>query len=149
MAITSALCTSFKVEMLGGTHVFGTDTFKLALIKPSMAGTYDSTSTNYSNITGNSDEVTNSSGSAYSAGGVSLTIATAATSSGTTAYLSFNNPSWTTASFSAAGCMIYNSSKSNKAVGVWDFGGPFTVSAGTFTINMPAADSTHAIIRIG
>lgn len=147
MAITSAMCTSFKQELLKGTHNFSAaagDTFKMALIKVGMAGTYSAASTNYSNITGNSDEV---SGTGYSAGGVALTNVEP-TSSGTTAYTTFSpNPSWTSATFSCTGCMIYNSSKSDKAVSVHDFGGTQTVAAGTFTVVMPTADASNAIIR--
>ena len=76
MAITTALCTSFKGELLGGTHDLDTHTLKMALIKPSMSGTYDKTTTNYSDVTGNSDEAT---GSNYSAGGNNLDSVTIST----------------------------------------------------------------------
>ncbi len=149
MAITTAMCTSFKVELMTGTHNFTAstgNTFKMALIKNGMAGTYGAATTNYSNVTGSSDET---SGTGYSAGGVTLTNVTP-TSSGTTAYTTFSpNPSWSSASFSCAGCIIYNSSASNKAVSVHDFGGTQTVSAGTFTVVMPTADASNAILRIG
>ena len=148
MAITTAMCTSFKVELMTGTHNFTAssgDTFKMALIKASPTGTYNAATTNYSNVTGNSDET---SGTGYSAGGVSLTNVTP-TSTGTTAYTTFSpNPSWTSASFSCSGCIIYNSSASNKSVSVHDFGGTQTVSSGTFTVVMPTADSSNAILRI-
>lgn len=146
--ITTALSTSFKQQILQKGHDFTNstgDTFKLALIKHGPTGTYDATSTNYSNITGNTDEA---SGTGYSAGGMALTNVTP-TTSGTTAYTSFSTPvQWTTATIDADGMMIYNTSNSNKSVGVWDFGGEQKSTAGTFTINMPTANSSTAIIRV-
>lgn len=125
------------------------DVFKMALIKVSPTGTYDAASTNYSNITGNSDET---SGTGYTAGGAALTN-TSATSSSTTAYITFNNPSWTTSTFSCTACMIYNTSVrfgfgANRALGVFDFGGTQSVSSGTFTVLMPTANSSTAIFRL-
>lgn len=146
--LTTAMPTSFKSELMTGTHDFTASTggaMKIALVKHGPTGTYDATSTNYSNITGNSDEV---SGTGYTAGGFALTNVTP-TTSGTTAYTNFSpNPSWTTATIDADGAMIYNSSKSNKACGVFDFGGEQKSTAGTFTVNMPSASSSTAIIRI-
>lgn len=148
MAITTAMCTSYKVELMKGLHNFsasGGDAFKMALIKVSPAGTYGAASTNYSNITGNTDEVT---GTGYTAGGVALTNVDP-TSSGTTAYTTFSpNPSWTSATLSTTGCMIYNSTNSDRAVSTHDFGGTQTVTAGTLTIVMPSADASNAILRI-
>lgn len=147
MAITTALPTSFKQELLTATHNFtnGTGhTFKMALIKGSHTGTYGAASTAYSNITGNSDEA---SGTGYTAGGATLTNVTP-TTSGTTAYTDFADPSWTTATFTADGCMIYNTSASNKAVYVGSFGSTQTVSAGTFTVVLPTPDATNSIIRL-
>lgn len=148
MAITTAMCTSFKVELATGTHNFTASTgnaFKIALIKVGPAGTYGAASTNYSNITGNTDETT---GTGYSAGGTALTNVTP-TSTSTTAWWSFSpDPSWTGASFSTTGCMIYNSTNSNRAVSCHDFGGTQTVASGTFTVVMPTANSTTAILRI-
>jgi len=145
---TTAMCTSFKSEVAQALHNFTASTgnaFKMALIKVGPAGTYGAASTNYSNITGNSDEVT---GTGYSAGGTSLTNVTP-TTSGTTAYWTFSpNPSWTSATFSTTACMIYNSTNSNRSVSTHDFGGTQTVSAGTFTVVMPTADATNAILRI-
>lgn len=145
---TTAMCTSFKSEVAQALHNFTASTgnaFKMALIKVSPAGTYDASSTNYSNITGNSDEV---SGTGYTAGGTALTNVTP-TTSGTTAYWTFSpNPSWTSATFSTTACMVYNTSSSNKSVSVHDFGGTQTVSAGTFTVVMPTADASNAILRI-
>lgn len=145
--LTTAMPTSFKSEILVATHDFTASTggaMKIALVKHTPTGTYGAASTNYSNITGNSDEV---SGTGYTAGGAALTNVTP-TTSGTTAYCDFNDVSWTTATIDADGGMIYNSSKSNKAVAVLDFGGEQKSTAGTFTITFPTPDASNAIIRI-
>ena len=144
MAISSAICTSFKQEILVGTHNFTAssgDTFKIALYTSSAslgAGTTAFATDN---------EISNTSGSAYSAGGATLTSVTP-TTSGTTAFCDFADVSFTSASFTANGALIYNSSQSNKAVAVIAFGGDKTVSSGTFTIQFPTADASNAIIRI-
>ena len=148
--ITSALCTSFKVELLEGDHDFnnGADAFKVALLKAnaSITGTYDATTTNYSNVTGNSDELPNGSG--YTTGGFALTNVNP-TSSSTTAFTDFSaNASWASATFTTRGCIIYNTSDSNSAVAVINFGADYSVSGGTFEIQWPVADSSNAIIRI-
>ena len=148
MAATTAMCTSFKVEILKAQHNFlltGGNTFKMALIKSGMAGTYGAASTNYSNITGNSDEA---SGTGYTAGGATLTRVNP-TSSGTTAYTTFSSPvTWSTATISAAACMIYNTTNSNSSVSIHDFGGTVSSTAGTFTVTLPTADASNAILRI-
>jgi hypothetical protein len=147
MAITTALPTTFKKELLEGKHNFlnsGGNAFKAALIKNSHAGTYGAASTNYSDITGSSDEA---SGTGYSAGGAALTNVDP-TTSGTTAYTDFADLSWSSASFSADGCMIYNTTNSNRAVYLGDFGGTQTVVTGTFTLVFPTPDASNAIIRI-
>lgn len=144
MAITTAMCTSFKSELMGGTHDLDTDTLKLALIKDTPTGTYDATTTNYSDVTGNSDEAT---GTNYTAGGNTLDGATIATS-GTTAYLDFTDEVFADVTVSADGCIIYNSSQSNKAIAVIDFGGTVAATAGDLTIEFPTADASNAIIRI-
>ena len=144
MAITSAICTSFKQEILVGTHNFTAtsgDTFKIALYTSSA--TLGAGTTAYST----SNEITNSSGTAYTAGGATLTSVTP-TTSGTTAFCDFADVSYTSASFTANGALIYNSDQSDKAVAVIAFGGDKTVSSGTFTIQFPTADATNAIIRI-
>tara|TARA_A100001518_G_C1156778_1_gene13167 strand:+ start:72 stop:509 length:438 start_codon:yes stop_codon:yes gene_type:complete len=144
MAITSAICTSFKQELLVGTHNFtatSDNTFKIALFTSDAslgAGT-----TAYST----SNEITNSSGTAYTAGGATLTSVTP-TTDGTTAVCDFADVSYTSASFTANGALIYNDTQSDKAVAVIAFGGDKTVSSGTFTIQFPAADASNAIIRI-
>lgn len=144
MAITTAMCTSFKSELLGGTHDLDTDSIKLALIKSSMSGTYDATTTNYSDVTGNSDEAT---GTGYSAGGQALDSA-AISVDGTTAIVDFADEVFSNVTLSADGCIIYNAGQGNKAIAVIDFGGTVSATAGDLTINFPAADASNAIIRI-
>lgn len=149
MPITQAMCTSFKVDVLSGGQNFNTtnralssntqDVFKIALYTSSA--TLDATTTAYTT----SNEVT---GTNYTAGGNTLTVSVVPTSSGTTAYLSFSNTSWTTATITARGALIYNSTNANKAVAVLDFGSDKTSTAGTFQINFPTADASNAIIRI-
>ena len=144
MAISSAICNSFKQELLVGTHNFTAttgNTFKIALFTSSAtlgAGTTAFATTN---------EITNSSGTAYTSGGATLTSVTPTLDS-STAVCDFNDVSFTSASFTANGALIYNSSASNKAVAAIAFGGDKTVSSGTFTIQFPAADATNAIIRL-
>ena len=144
MAITSAICTSFKQELLVGTHNFTAttgNTFKIALYTSSA--TLGAGTTAFST----SNEITNSSGTAYTSGGATLTSVTPTTDS-TTAVCDFADVSFTSASFTANGALIYNSSQSNKAVAAIAFGGDKTVSSGTFTIQFPTADATNAIIRL-
>ena len=144
MAITSAVCTSFKVELLKGTHNFTAttgNTFKIALFTSSA--TLGASTTAFST----SNEITNSSGTAYTSGGATLTSVTPVASS-TTAVCDFADVSFTDASFTANGALIYNSSASNAAVCSIAFGSDKTVTSGTFTIQFPTADATNAIIRI-
>jgi hypothetical protein len=133
----------------GVTLTFTGDAIKLALIKVSMSGTYGAATTNYTDVTGNSDEV--ASGGGYTTAGVALTNVSP-TSTGTTAFIDFADPSWTSATFSTTGCIIYNNTRrgpvATRAISVHDFGGTQTVSAGTFTIIMPTPDSSSAIYRI-
>lgn len=139
MAITQAMTTSFKQELLEGVHDFTTHTFKIALY--SSSATLDATTTAYSAT----NEV---SGTNYTAGGNTLTVV-APTTSGTTAYLDFNDTTWSAASITARGAVIYNSSVSgNPAVAVLDFGADKTSTDGDFTIQFPTADASNAIIRI-
>ena len=144
MAITTAMCNSFKQELLGGTHDLDTNTIKLALIKASPSGTYNASTTNYSDVTGNSDEA---SGTGYSAGGQTLDGATISLS-GSTAILDFTDEVFSDVTVSTDGCIIYNSSQSNKAIAVIDFGGTVSATAGDLTIEFPAAGASTAIVRI-
>jgi len=144
MAITTAMCNSFKQELLGGTHDLDTNTIKLALIKASPSGTYNASTTNYSDVTGNSDEA---SGTGYSAGGQTLDGASISLS-GSTAILDFTDEVFSDVTVSTDGCIIYNSSQSNKAIAVIDFGGTVSATAGDLTIEFPAAGASTAIVRI-
>ena len=149
MAITSAVCTSFKVLLLKDSMNFTAstgDTFKLALYTSSAtlgASTTDYAATN---------EITNTSATAYTAGGAALTSVTPVADS-TTAVCDFSDVSWTSASFTANGCLIYNTTTgtgtgTTDAVAAIAFGGDKTVSSGTFTIQFPTADASDAILRI-
>ena len=142
MAITQAMCTSFKQALLDGEMDFSGDTsqvFKIALYTSSA--TLDATTTAYS--------VTNEvSGTGYTAGGNTLTVV-APTTSGTTAFLDFNDTTWSTATITARGALIYHADGSgNPTVAVLDFGSDKTSTAGDFTIQFPTADASNAIIRI-
>ena len=149
MAITSAICSSFKQELLQGKHSFestGGHTFKLALYDSSA--TLGAATTDYST----SEEITNTSGSAYSAGGATLTNTGVGLTS-TTAFTDFSDVEYTSASFTANGAFIYNTttdggSGTTDAVCVIAFGGDKTASNGTFKIEFPANDATAAIIRL-
>ena len=141
MAITQAMCTSFKKELLDGVHNFknsGGGTFKLALYTSSA--TLGAATTAYA--TTNEDTGTN-----YTAGGANLTRVDP-TSSGTTAFTDFADLTFSTATVTANGALIYNSSASDAAVIVLAFGGDKTSTAGDFTIQFPTADASNAIIRI-
>mgnify|MGYP002628833024 FL=1 len=139
MAITQTLCTSFKVEVLNGVHNFSANTFKLALYTDSATIGADTL------IYTTNNEVV---GTGYTAGGNTLTVSVTPVSSGTTAYVSFTNTSWASSTITARGALIYNSSQSNKAVAVLDFGADKTTSNSVFTITFPAASATSAIVRI-
>lgn len=147
--ITQAMPTSFKQELLTATHNFTTSTgnvFKIAMFRAtaSIVGTYGAATTNYSDMTGNSDEAT---GTNYTAGGNTLTNVTP-TTGGTTGFTDFADTTWTTATVTASGALIYNSSASNRAVAVLAFGGDKSSTAGDFSIIFPTPDATNAIIRI-
>lgn len=144
MAITTAMCASFKQELLGGIHDLDTDILKMALIQATPTGTYGASTTNYSDVTGDSDEAT---GTNYTAGGQTLDGATISLD-GTTAIVDFTDEVFTNVTVSTSGCIIYNSSKANRAVCVIDFGGTVSATAGDLTIQFPTADATSAIIRI-
>jgi hypothetical protein len=147
MSIQQTATTSFKVELPQGIHNFGPtspDTFKIALY--TAAANIGPTTTVY--IT--SGEVV---GAGYTAGGNTLVITTSPTASNNsanvpTAYFSFGNSSWTSATFTARGALIYNSTEGNKSVAVLDFGADKTVSNDTFQVIFPTADANSAIVRI-
>ena len=136
MAITSAICNSYKKELLDGVHA-AADTYKIALFTD--AATLGAATTAYATT----NEIT---GSGYTAGGKSLTgFATGL--DGSTAYLTFTDIVWTSATITARGCLIYNSSKSNKAVAAFDFGGNISSTNGDFTVDFPGTGAT-SLIRI-
>jgi len=142
MAITQAMCTSFKVALLDGEMDFSSNTaqsYKIALYTSSAS--LDAATAAYTT----SNEV---SGTGYSAGGNTLSISTNPTSTGTTAFLSFATTTWTTATITARGALIYQAGGSTPAVAVLDFGGDKTSTAGDFQITFPTADATNAIIRV-
>lgn len=144
MAITTAMCTSFKVELLKGVHNFTATTgneFKMALYTSSAS--LDAATTAYSAT----NEVSNS-GTNYTAGGNVIDQVTP-TASGTTALVDFADESWASASFTANGAMIYNNTAAgDPAVCILAFGADKTVSSGTFTVQFPTADASNAILRI-
>ena len=142
MAISQAMATSFKVEILGGDFDFSSGTsqsFKIALY--TNAATLGATTTAYSTA----NEVT---GTNYAAGGEALTITQVPTSTGTTAFLDFGNATWSTSTITARGALMYKVGSGNPAIAVLDFGSDKTSTAGDFTIVFPASDSSNAIIRI-
>lgn len=145
MAITQCIPTSFKVDILSGQQNFsslsgGPNTFKIALYTSSA--TLDANTTAYTTT----NEVT---GTGYTAGGATLSISTAPTSSGTTAYISFSNATWSASTITARGALIYNNTLAGKnAVAILDFGSDKSTVASTFTVQFPTASSTSAIIRI-
>lgn len=149
---------SFRLSIAATTSLVTTpltiagDILAMALVKVTPTGTYDATTTNYSNLTGNTDEVT---GTGYTAVGFVWTAAqlTGIATSGTTAYGQLSvSPSWTAASFSTIGGIVFNEAKrlantANRTLTVEDFGGTQTVASGTFTATLPANDNTHALLR--
>ena len=144
MAITQAMCTSFKQALLDGEMDFSSNTaqtFKIALYTSSAS--LDAATAAYTT----SNEV---SGTGYSAGGNTLTISTNPTNggSGTTVFLSFSNTTWTSSTITARGALIYQSGGSNPSVAVLDFGADKSSSSGDFEIQFPTADASSAIIRI-
>jgi hypothetical protein len=134
--------TSFKIQLLNGLQNFSANTFKIALYTSSA--TLDANTTAYST----SDEV--ATGGNYVAGGNTLSVTTTPTNggSGTTAYIDFADTTWSAATITARGALIYNNSQGNSAVAVLDFGSDKTSTDGDFTVQFPAATNTTAIIRI-
>ena len=146
MAITSALCTSFKKELLERKHDFnasGGHTFKIALYTSSAS--LDASTTNYTTT----NEVV---GSGYTAGGITLTNVDP-TTSGTTAFIDFADVTWSSSTITAAGALIYNTTTdggtgTTNAVAVLSFGGDKSSTNGDFVVQFPAADASNAIVRI-
>ena len=139
MAITQAVCNSFKEELLKGLHDLDGHTLKLALYTSSA--TLGPTTTAFSTTN-------ESSGTNYTSGGATIANVAVAVS-GTVAYVDFDDVSFSSATISdAAGALIYNSSASNRAIAVIDFGSTKSVSAGTLTISLPSASASTALIRI-
>ena len=147
MSITQAMSTLFKKDLLLGDHHLDTEDIYIALYTSSAS--LDASTDGYTT----SNEITNASGSAYSAGGKQLT-SVAVTENSTSGVFDAADPEWTSASFTARGALIYNktlgdaSSNSRGAIAILDFGGDFTVSGGTFKIVFPAATASNAIVRI-
>jgi hypothetical protein len=137
MAITTAVANSFKVEILQGIHEPGDD-YKIALYTD--AATLGAATTAYSAT----NEV---SGTGYTAGGLSLSGYSASLASGV-GILDFADPAWAAATITARGALIYNASKSNRAVGTFDFGANVSSTAAEFKVELPAAGSSTAVIRV-
>jgi hypothetical protein len=154
-AIVSGTAVTLSAATTGAASsvTFTADIFKIALVKTSPTGTYGAATTNYSNLTGNSDEV---SGTGYSAGGATLVnVSPTLTNPTTAASAGWTSPSWTSATISTTGAIIYNSTGrlgassgiTGRAVAVFDFGGTQSVTASTFTLTMPTQDGTSGIVR--
>ncbi len=140
MAITQAMCSSFKQQLFLAEHDMDTDVFKMALY--TSAATLDASTTVYTTSNEVSDIGTN-----YTAGGNTLTGASVGLT-GTTAFVDFSDVSWPASTITARGALIYNTSKANKAVAVLDFGADKISTAGTFTVQFPTNDASSAILRI-
>ena len=138
MAISQVLCTSFKKELLEGTHIFGSHEFRIALY--TNAATLNADTTVYST----DNEV---SGTGYDAGTKVIEASTVASGDGV-GFVNFSDAAWASSSFTARGALIYNATQGNKAVMVLDFGDDKTSNNSTFTVGMPANTSTAALIRI-
>lgn len=136
MPILQGMCSSFKQESWLGIHDLDTDTLKMALY------TANANLSQATTVYTTADEVV---GAGYIAGGEAITGAQVLLS-GTTAYLTFNNPVWSAASFVCRGGLIYNASKANRAIAVLDFGAD-KIASGTFTIQLPAATAASALLR--
>tara|TARA_Y100000114_G_C11720550_1_gene308242 strand:- start:474 stop:941 length:468 start_codon:yes stop_codon:yes gene_type:complete len=154
MGITTAMCNSFKQELLGGVHDLDTHTLKLALIKASPTENYGKNTTTYDGSSGGDGtsltQGTNdeASGTNYSTGGITLQNPVIGLDSDTATLDFTTNPQLSSATISADGCLIYNSSASNKAIAVIDFSGTKTSTNGDFVITMPTANASSAIVRI-
>jgi len=151
ISVTTAMPTSFKVEILRAVHNFTAstgNTFKIALMKATAAGsgTYGAATTSYTNLTSNSDELPNGNG--YTTGGNTL-VSVTPVADGTTAVCDFDNTTWSSATFTSCGAIIYNDTAAgDPACAVLSFGGDQQVSSGDFQIQFPSPAAATAIIRI-
>ena len=141
LAITTAMCTSFKKELMTATHNLSAGGHNINLALFDATATMDASTTSYSGA----NEIANGSG--YTTGGKTLTNCTPVTS-GTTAYADFDDAVWTGSTFTARGAQIFNKDAANKSIGVFDFGSNIPVVAGNFTITFPTANATAAVLRI-
>jgi len=142
VAITQTMCTSFKKALLDGEMDFSANTnqaYKIALYTNSAS--LGATTTVYTTAN-------EASGTGYIAGGVTLTISTAPTTSGTTAFLSFSNATWANSTITARGALIYQNGGTKPAVAVLDFGSDKSTSGTTFQVTFPSANATTAIVRV-
>ena len=142
MAITQTMCTSFKKALLDGEMDFSANTaqaYKIALYTNSAS--LSATTTVYTTAN-------EASGTGYTPGGVALTISTAPTTSGTTAFLSFSNATWANSTITARGALVYQTGGTTPAVAVLDFGSDKSTSGTTFQVTFPSANATTAIVRV-
>jgi hypothetical protein len=149
--ITSAMTNQFRQHLMTKKYDFtnGADVFKIALFKAnaSIVGTYVKATNNYSDMTGNSDELPNGSG--YTTGGATLSTNTTPIINSNVACATWGtNPSWSTATFTTRGALIYDSTVSNECTSVYDFGSDQSVSAGTLTLVLPANTAGNAILQL-
>jgi hypothetical protein len=148
---TTAFCNSYKQEILQGLHL-AANTYKIALIKVAPTTTFGASTTNAGTPGTSASSQANigtdeASGTGYTSGGATL-AGYSATLQGTTGCLDFTTPTWASSTISATAAVIYNSSVSNRAVSVHDFGGTISSTAGTFTATMPAVGAGTSLIRV-
>lgn len=148
MAVTTSIATSFKGELMKGTHNLdsGGNSLLMALQKVSPGRSYGAATANISTVqAATTDEVANGSG--YTTNGTAVTNSGVSTT-GTTGIADFGNVSWPAASFSTTACFLYNSTASGKMIAMWDFGGTQAPAGSTFTITMPASGAGTSLIRV-
>ena len=150
-SITTAMCNSFKTELLGGVHDLDSNELKIALIKPSPTGTYGVGTTNYTDVTGNSDEAT---GTGYTPAGGRVLDTVTISLDGNTAIVDIDDEKFPSLTLSADGAIIYNNTATGtpatagRAIAVFNFGSTVTATNGDFTVVFPTADASNAVIRI-
>lgn len=152
MAITTAMANSFKQELLSMANHVSTDVFKIALIKAGHTGTYGALTSNAGTPGTGAPTTANlgtdeSSGTGYTAGGIALT-GLSATLQGATGVLDFATATWPAATLSAVGAVIYNSTKANRVLGVFDFGGTISSTGANFTVTPPVVGATTSLLRV-